>query len=516
LLIIFWFSVTKSHLKRLGLYNWASIMTYKSHIRDSEIRSLFERVKGKKYKQYLSMLSVSNLRVFDHAEIRFDFPITALIGSNGSGKTTLLTASACMYEGVKPSDFFAKSSLDLSFKNAKIRTTLLDRPTHPDEVIGTVSYRNASWRREKAFSRSVKYFGIKRTLPPAEQRELTQLKSKSIQPSSQISLNEAEVKIIQRILGVESTYLYYEFSGKNLFVANNNKQSYSEFHFGAGESSIARLVYEIERLPNYALVLIEEIENGLHPSAIVRLIEYLFEVCERKKHQVIFTTHSNYAVQSLPNEAVWYCHSGKVSQGKVNIDALRVLIGDVERQLVIFTEDKFAETFITTVLRQSGMTDLLSLIDIYPTGGKDTVKRFVDSQNENPAVTVPAIGILDGDVPDQEIDRSKFRDRYAKLPGEIPEKEVWDYLIREKLDEAIARITLKLGLRIEQQDFVREKIIEANREVLDHHLLYAVLGEKLGFLSASVVENAFITAYVDYKNGQLAYLLEFIRKFLPI
>lgn len=494
-------------------------MAYKSHIRDSQIRNLSENVRKGKYKSYLTALKVNNLRVFNEVEIQFDFPITALIGANGSGKTTLLTASACIYKEVKPSDFFTKSSLDSSLKNAKIKATLFDRATNPkSEVSGTISYRNARWDRKKSFVRQVKYFGIKRTLPPAEQKELVQLRSKKIQPTSQISLSSDEINIIQRILGVNSGYKYYEFGDKDLFVATNDTaNTYSEFHFGAGESSIARLVYEMERLDNNALVLIEEIENGLHPSAIVRLIEYLFQVCERKKHQIIFTTHSDYAIQSLPEDAVWYCNNGTVRQGKINIEALRVLMGDIERQLVIFTEDKFAEVFITTILRQSGLLDMLSLIDIYQAGGKNVIMNFVDMQNANPATKhIPAIGILDGDVSDEEINKTKFKDNYAKLPGDMPEKEVWDYLVRDRLDEATARITNKLGLNVNQQAMVREKIIETNREVLDTHLLYATLGDKLGLLAEAVVQNAFITTYVEYKNGNLSYLTDFIKKHLAI
>jgi hypothetical protein len=41
---------------------------------------------------------------------------------------------------------------------------------------------------------------------------------------------------------------------------------YSEFHFGAGESSIIRMVSQIELADEQSLVLIEEIENGFIPS----------------------------------------------------------------------------------------------------------------------------------------------------------------------------------------------------------------------------------------------------------
>lgn len=490
----------------------------KTHIRDSEIRNLSEKVRKRSYNKYLSKVRVENLRVFEDATISFDFPITAIIGSNGSGKTTLMTASACVYQSVKPSDFFTKSSLDTTLQNAKIRFEIIDKKENPKDLLkASISHKKTKWDRRNMYERAVKYFGIKRTLPPTEQKELVTLKSKNIQPTSKIELTPEEVNIIQRILEFDSQYTYYAFEEKDLFMAVNiQNKSYSEFHFGAGESSIARLVYEMERLPDNALVLIEEIENGLHPSAVVRLVEYLFDVCERKRHQVIFTTHSNYAIEHLPNDAVWHCHNGNVSQGKINIEALRVMVGEIETQLVVFTEDEFAKNFITTTLRQSGATDLLNLIEIHPIGGKNEVIRFVDTQNENPATRkIPAVGILDGDVQESEFQKSKFADFFIKLPGDMPEKEVWDFLIREKLEDAIVIITLKLGLRIEQQNYVKDMILETNREVLDTHLLYVTLGKKLAFMSASVVENAFITTYVDYKNGSLAYIRNFLEGKMP-
>jgi predicted ATPase len=60
-------------------------------------------------------------------------------------------------------------------------------------------------------------------------------------------------------------------------------EGYSEFHFGAGESSVIRMVSQIELAEDQALILIEKIENGLHPVATVRMVEYLIEAAERKR-----------------------------------------------------------------------------------------------------------------------------------------------------------------------------------------------------------------------------------------
>ena len=45
------------------------------------------------------------------------------------------------------------------------------------------------------------------------------------------------------------------------------------------------MVAEIEAAPPNALVLIEEIENGLHPVAVRRMVEYLIDVADRRSIQ---------------------------------------------------------------------------------------------------------------------------------------------------------------------------------------------------------------------------------------
>ena len=81
-----------------------------SNIRPSDIDRLMSRVAKRKVgAPYLFEIRLEKIRRYVDARIRFDFPVTALIGTNGGGKSTVLGAAGLPYRSVKPRTFFAKS-----------------------------------------------------------------------------------------------------------------------------------------------------------------------------------------------------------------------------------------------------------------------------------------------------------------------------------------------------------------------------------------------------------------------
>lgn len=54
--------------------------------------------------------------------------------------------------------------------------------------------------------------------------------------------------------------------------------------------------------------------------AVRRLVEHLIAVAEKKKLQVVFTTHCDAAFDSLPPEAIWAAVDGGLQQGKLTAD----------------------------------------------------------------------------------------------------------------------------------------------------------------------------------------------------
>jgi hypothetical protein len=64
----------------------------------------------------------------------------------------------------------------------------------------------------------------------------------------------------------------HEHAVDYILLGFQKSNDYSQFHFGAGEASVIEMVTRIEAADNEALILIEEIENGLHPVATERMV----------------------------------------------------------------------------------------------------------------------------------------------------------------------------------------------------------------------------------------------------
>lgn len=469
----------------------------RSEIRDSEKSALLKRVTGRRYNQYLTGMKLVKLRSYDNVEIRFDFPVTALVGPNGGGKTTALGAAALINENIKPRQFFAKGgAYDTSMVDWKIEYDLVEQRR---SLKRTASYPKSKWNRD-AVQRETAVFGVLRTLPATERKELSKFIGSSFRGFGEEPLTEETAKAVERILGKEaSNYLSVagdRSNSKSLFAARIPEgNSYSEFHFGAGEASIINIISKIEKSPDESLILIEEIENGLHPVATRRLVEYLISVARRKSCQVIFTTHSNDALSPLPDEAVWSCGKGELTQGKLDVNALRTLTGEVKASAAIFVEDRFGEEMALTALRVYAKPRNIPLlgIAIHAVGGHGQVAKFTTSQNSNPAIMFDAIGIVDGDMRSE----ANPEKRIACFPGDDdPETHVANAVL-SIIETVAARLALNMGLTTQDQARVAEVVRDKIRTNADRHVLFEQIGEDLDFISGLAVERAFLTQWAE-------------------
>jgi predicted ATPase len=472
---------------------------YKSEIRESQLAALLQKAESRDYLRYLPKLLLKHVRGFVDEPITFDFPVTAIIGPNGGGKTTILGAAACAYKSVAPRRFFAKSGLyDETMQNWEIEYEIIDRDVNSKDVIHrTASFKSLRWKRE-AMNRQTMVFGVNRTVPANERAELLRCAtSRFTVPNDRIDDIPNEVaKAVAKVLGKDISgfrRLKIDSNNRYIFLTGKTKDGhgFSEFHFGAGESSVIRMISQIERAEDYSLILIEEIENGLHPVATVRMVEYLIDVAHRKKVQTIFTTHSNDALRPLPPKAVWVATQEKIYQGKLDIHSLRAITGEISARLAIFVEDAFAKAWVEAILRHSGGIAIDHIL-VFPMEGDGTATKFNSHNNENPACSVPSICIVDGDSKQKE----SAEKRIYRLPGTVPELYVFEQVMAQWTAFG-GKLAVALLQRFEQAGAVKATLDSVHLTNRDHHLIFAQVGEKLGLVPESTVIAAFANIWAQ-------------------
>lgn len=466
-----------------------------SEIRDSTKIELLDKVRRHDYGQYLLRASMSRIRGFSGEDITFDFPVTALIGPNGSGKSAVLGAAGCAYKPIKPGMFFPKSAVgDESMAGWRVEYDLIDKRLNPRQLVKrTSNFRQAKWVRGDVADREVLFFGIERTVPAGEKARFKALMRSTYVHSPPLEPLGASVATqVEHILGKSvADYRVTKYGvDDTFFVGKTGQNKYSEFHFGAGESSIIRMITKIEQAPENSLILIEEIENGLHPVATLRMVEYLIDVAERKSIQTIFTTHSDYALSPLPNDAIWACIDGKLKQGRLSVEALRAVSGRVDKKLAIFVEDEFAKTWVDTILRETLGADY-DQIEVHAVHGDGNAVGTHRGHRRNPAVSFKSLCVIDGDSSQRE----DAHEDVIRLPGAKPELAVFE-AVRLRLAEDLAILTVSCQRAPEAQAQVQRAIDEVSRTNRDPHLIFNQLGIKIGFVPEAIVRGAFLALWV--------------------
>lgn len=487
---------------------------FKSEIRQSTINGLLTKASSRSYNQYLPKIVLKKIRGLVDQPVSFDFPVTAIIGPNGGGKTTVMGAAGCAYRSVVPRRFFSKSGVyDESMQDWSIEYEIIDRSSNPkDSIRRTASFKNHRWNRD-APERHVLIFGVSRTVPANERSDMAHMARRQFKiPDGNIrALEAAAGASISRILGKdvrEYTTMHSSAAGAiSLLGGQTNKGAkYTEFHFGAGESSIIRMVLEIEAAPDNCLILIEEIENGLHPVATIRLVEYLIEVADRKRVQVIFTTHSNEALSPLPSQAVWVATQDRVIQGKLDIASLRALTGEITKEAAIFVEDAFARQWVEAMLRAGG-DGLVDHVEVHFMSGDGIATGANKHHNKDPSVAAPSICIIDGDSEQQTSDA----DWVFRLPGTMPEEYVFDRVM-ESWDKIGGKLSVALWREFDQHEAVKAICVDARRQNMDMHLIFDQIGERLGLVPGQTVAGAFCTLWSQTYPAEAAALTSKVKE----
>jgi len=339
-------------------------------------------------------VSIKGLRGIKDLAVRFRYPVSVLAGPNACGKSTVLFSLACAYRPPEagPRDF-VPSALFPDFK-----TRQSDLPADSHEAVEIAfdylmegRSQQMRWRRKKSWNRSG-FEGGKtpirpiylRTLAnlsnPSEVRSLLQLGRHSLTVED---VDAADITLAHRILPWQyGGVVRMRTSSKELlFVSRDGGVGYSEFHMSSGERSILRMSLELSRLKD-ALVMIDEVETGLHPFTQEMLMLELQRLALRNQLQIIVATHSSVILESVPVEGrVFLERQGEnvVVQPPYHDVIQHAFYGRALDRLSVVCEDESAEAVIRGVFDHLGPALRLVQgdVEIGRNTGKDEFKHHV-------------------------------------------------------------------------------------------------------------------------------------------
>ena len=151
--------------------------------------------------------------------------------------------------------------------------------------------------KKKKPKRNVFFLDVSRTLPLDATAGYAKIaRQAATENQENVILNDESIKGISHVLGREYEAARFASTDidpkKEVGILTNSFGEVSQFHQGAGEDATLDLFKLLQTIPDQSLLIIDEVEASLHPSAQRRLIQYLLKLARIKKIQVILSTHS--------------------------------------------------------------------------------------------------------------------------------------------------------------------------------------------------------------------------------
>jgi hypothetical protein len=337
---------------------------------------------------------------------------------------------------------------------------------------------------------------------------------------SPVSLGDSSKGIVSCLMARNYDDVECATEGRySLHILNAGGARYSGFHAGSGEDIACLISRVLNRLPDKSLLVIEEIETGLHPAAQRQLIGKLLELCWKKKLQVICSSHSQSVLEAVPADArvllVRYGASVQPLYGISVAEAVSDMTELPTTEICVYVEDEVARSLVLETLA----AETRKRVRVVSCGSWDDVIRFLAVFRRDPSLG-NALGILDGDRRGRE---SEHRDSLAKYMGGNANEEDWSWLTERLLflPGTVAPEVLfhRLG---QEQDFRNRLSNELNAGVTmidgffssfvnaDPHNLPYELSQRVG-LGAERVLIGLARATCAHKDTDFQAIEEFVR-----
>lgn len=201
----------------------------------------------------------------------------------------------------------------------------------------------------------------------------------------------------------------YNFDGVPYFLSNE-RGTISQFSMSTGECLLINLLHLLYNLvirtnnKKHKLILIDEIELALHPSAIKRLIKFMKNLAKKYNLTVYFATHSIEIIRDLDVNNLFYLEKGANNIVTCKTPCYPAYITrDIymhdRHDVIILVEDDLAWNIVERFLKNID-AKRNKLIKVLPVGGYENILELHNNLLKERILgsKVKLLSIIDGDV----------------------------------------------------------------------------------------------------------------------
>lgn len=442
------------------------------------------------FPKFLLALKFHPFRHISDLSIHFNHPISVISGTNRSGKSTVLMALACSHLD------FRKRNLQNGKLERQTWSSLMKFTSHDNQKKDWTYFikykfgKKIEIKKGQRKLRSQKWNGIGKKESQFKGRQVVFIDLDRIMPARNFgntifnlaksgtlsAISVAKVTEIEKYLSyiLEEKFHLNKITkhlDKDIFKYGNIHE-YSSYNAATGEEVLTKIIIDCVEAMGNALILIDEVEMGLHPKIQRRLIQVLYNIARNDQKQFIITSHSPTILSSLPSKSRVFIEKDNTNKYKsihgISVSAALSKMDSLSYPLVdLYCEDIESKKIIQKALKgiqtEKSISNFSDLINIIISGSGSNTYTYFKSHKAtypNKKIKTGYATILDGD-------RRELRDSSGNLlyppeeclhfvySNEAPEK----FLLRAYLTKN-ANPTLDYHLNNSDPHCLFEKIVE--------------------------------------------------------
>lgn len=386
------------------------------------------------YPQFFNMVKLEHFRHISNLELSFVHPISIILGSNCSGKTSVLMTIACSHYNFDRKNV-ANGTWERATWSHLVRFTNHDVQT--EDWVYHIKYREGTnvkkangYRRYKSkkwggAGKKGGQIGKPIANHPKGGRHVCLIDLNRINPGRHLTssvYNKARKAVATTMANHNdiNKYLSYileaEYAIDKLTEAGDNDvykfcaggaHNYSSFNTASGEDVLVNLLGQILHMPNDSLILIDELEVGLHPKIQRRLMDVIYIISQRQHKQFIITSHSYAVMDSVPESSRIFIQNNAgnfvAKSGLTTYEILTRMDSEAFPVAMVYVEDEVSRWIVDNAIAElnadnPGFSRLVKTVIIGT--ANETYKYFKTRQRLSSVETLfsKAACILDGDM----------------------------------------------------------------------------------------------------------------------